>query len=552
MSPTKKRPRNARKPGDDRRLPTTFDPLRYYEPQQRMVGVSTWGVASIVAARRDQMLGHFARPADLVTTLKTDPAIYSAMLNLLAPHRGLPRAVEAPPGANAAVRTEAELLFARESVALSLGTLCDGFELESWHGVAVLSIDWAPRADGTRLDPIVCPWPQEALDTMPDGELVAILDGGERVPVVHGDGKWIVVAEHELRPHTWGALVPLALLFADRQYGVRDRSRSAESHGDDKWIGELPPNMTTDSPQAQKLEDQLLRLYEARRALVVPNETKVNRSEATGQNWQIFKELIESCDRDAARILLGQDGSMTNSGGNYIKAWGLFGVRNDIVEAKLAAMSRAISTGLLRPWSLINFGRWDKLVFRWLIPDADEDTRRESLAKRHDDFLRIWSARKVAGFTVTQQDADELATALGIPAPRIAAAPAPAPALAATASIWARGSRGRFTSLTLGVSEELPPPNWDALPSTLTELLSLGFGLWERGPLDDGGLVLARGEALMLIPAAWYASIPEGLPLVSICGDRAPFQRGVTDDDQRFGFLAWGIIASEPFPPPAP
>ena len=45
-----------------------------------------------------------------------------------------------------------------------------------------------------------------------------------------------------------------------------------------------------------------------------------------------------------------------------------------------------------------------------------------------------------------------------------------------------------------------------------------------------------------LFPGQWYPYIPNGTKIVSICGDEKSFVRGTTDDDIRFGALAYGFI----------
>lgn len=79
-----------------------------------------------------------------------------------------------------------------------------------------------------------------------------------------------------------------------------------------------------------------------------------------------------------------------------------------------------------------------------------------------------------------------------------------------------------------------PPP---ALPSkwhdlramTKAELKALGCGNW------DG--------RLMLFPKEWYDYIPEGFAIESINGDVEKFQKGVSDDDMRYGCLPYGVPA---------
>ena len=53
---------------------------------------------------------------------------------------------------------------------------------------------------------------------------------------------------------------------------------------------------------------------------------------------------------------------------------------------------------------------------------------------------------------------------------------------------------------------------------------------------------------LWLFPAEWYDSIPNGFPIVDINGCIEQFERGKTDDDRRFGLLAYGVVVSVPEP----
>lgn len=61
-------------------------------------------------------------------------------------------------------------------------------------------------------------------------------------------------------------------------------------------------------------------------------------------------------------------------------------------------------------------------------------------------------------------------------------------------------------------------------------LLSLGMRAWDK---ESG---------LLLFPRTWYDLIPDGYEIVTISGGREVFRRGVTDADQRFGMLAFGIV----------
>lgn len=62
------------------------------------------------------------------------------------------------------------------------------------------------------------------------------------------------------------------------------------------------------------------------------------------------------------------------------------------------------------------------------------------------------------------------------------------------------------------------------------ELKALGLQLWDEE------------SRLYLFPSDWYNYIPEGYMITDISGKVEAFQKGVTDDDIRFGALAYGIV----------
>lgn len=51
-----------------------------------------------------------------------------------------------------------------------------------------------------------------------------------------------------------------------------------------------------------------------------------------------------------------------------------------------------------------------------------------------------------------------------------------------------------------------------------------------------------RFKTHWLYPSEWYSSIPDGLEIVSISGEKKKFISGQTDNDIRHGALAYGFI----------
>lgn len=53
--------------------------------------------------------------------------------------------------------------------------------------------------------------------------------------------------------------------------------------------------------------------------------------------------------------------------------------------------------------------------------------------------------------------------------------------------------------------------------------------------------LLDEDEDVLLFPAEWYNIIPNGFIVTGLCGESYPFVKGKSDDDMRFGCLAYGI-----------
>jgi hypothetical protein len=48
-------------------------------------------------------------------------------------------------------------------------------------------------------------------------------------------------------------------------------------------------------------------------------------------------------------------------------------------------------------------------------------------------------------------------------------------------------------------------------------------------------------EDVLLFPEEWYQAIPDGFIVTGLYGEQYPFKKGESDDDIRFGCLAYGI-----------
>lgn len=392
------------------RLRQRFDPYVNYD-------LYAWDLATIRAARDAQCRGDFRTSARLAEAVKTDASIYTALLNRIAPHRGLPRQIIAP---RASLQWEAEATFGPEGPALPPQALADMFERSAMLGVSISQLVWRNRPDGTRCDVRLEPWPMSSVwwDGLAGAYRAHTTSG--IITIQHGDGKWVIAAHHGEEPWQWGAVKALGLVWADRAFAIRDRSQNSEAHGQAKFLGKLPADIPYDSDEGLEFAALVQGLRGARSGGLIPAGSEVQLKESMSQAWQIFREIISGDGTDIAGVLLGQDGTVKNEGGNYIKAAQLFGIRNDIVEADLSVHSSAIHTGMMRPWAAVNLGDADLApTISWPFPDPDEDARRREIAERHEAFNRAVMAYQASGFEVDQPFVDRLAAEYGVEAPRL-------------------------------------------------------------------------------------------------------------------------------------
>lgn len=79
------------------------------------------------------------------------------------------------------------------------------------------------------------------------------------------------------------------------------------------------------------------------------------------------------------------------------------------------------------------------------------------------------------------------------------------------------------------------PEEYAALPEMAPHnLVKIGCQKWDQ----------ENGKIHWLFPREWYAYIPNGTKIVTICGKEKEFISGKTDDDIRFGALSYGFLQS--------
>ena len=391
------------------------------------VGPYVWDLEAIRVARDQQIRGVFDLPVRLAEAMRTDDALFTAYHARIAPQQSIEARLVAAPGPRGALacRKAAVSVFTPRSVLSGLhGTLAN-------HGLAIGQVIREPNEAGTLVDMRLVEWPLEYVRWQPyDRTLVTMTAEGATVPIVHGDGQWIIFRKFMDRPWTQEACVlPAALLWAAHANAVRDWAASSKAHGLSKIVGELPEGVAlmaddgTLSPEAAAFLTLLQDLVSGEGgAGIRPAGGKTDFLSDGSTAWQVFSELVNSREKSAARIYLGTDAILGSVGGAPgVDISTLFGVMTTKLQSDLAALEQGIRTGLLEPWSATNLGTSQhapSLVYQ--LPDPDAEQKAAQRAARRGLLLDAIDRYRAAGLEISQTVIDALATDLGVTdAPRL-------------------------------------------------------------------------------------------------------------------------------------
>jgi hypothetical protein len=425
-------------------------------PRDGRSTIHAWSLSQIFEARNAQMRGDFLLAARLAESMRTDDALAVAYENRLAPQRCIP--VEMRPAKNArgaAIAKEAEALFGQDGIGIHPDTTSDIEGCLVNHGVAFGTCVATPREDGSRIDFELKYWPIEyvkwdqfyrvfktrvdfteiSAGDMPNDPSLGPLSAYE-VPIIHGDGRWVIFKKHEIDPFKQeAAIIPASIVWARHAFAARDWAKSSVAHGSAKVLGTMPEGVALQNADGVQTREasamiELLRSIASSDSPVglKPFGSVVDFMTNNSTAWQVFSELVSNAEKAAARIYLGTDGTLgTQGGAPGVDIESLFGVAATKVEGDLRCIERGILTGVIEPWCALNFGDSSLAPKRcYKIADDDENADRAELAKRNAAFWADLKGSRDAGIAITQEYVDGLAGDYGVRAPKLPVAPAPA------------------------------------------------------------------------------------------------------------------------------
>lgn len=388
-------------------------------------GIFSWSLEMIRAARDEQMSGVFKNAVALARAMRTDDALFTAYHNRIAPQNAVEALLVAAPGARgdrAKAKAQTSCIVSKNVLAGIHGTLAN-------HGIAIGYIKQDTNDEGTRVDFQLTEWPLEFVRWDPARECLVTRakDAPSEVPIVHGDGRWVVFRKFEQDPWTHEACVlPAALLWAAHANGIKDWASASTSHGQAKIVGELPAGVSLQktpgelTPEAAALLTLIQDLVSGEAGGGIrPAGSKTDFLSNGSTAWQVFSELILDRKKAAAYIYLGTDATLGAQGGAPgVDISALFGVATTKLQGDFKAIQDALRTGFYEPWCAINEGdsRYaPTLVYQ--LPDTDAEQTIEQEHTRREKFFAALKMYADAGMVVDQALVTALAAKYKIDAP---------------------------------------------------------------------------------------------------------------------------------------
>ncbi len=407
--------------------------------QTRRQPDTLWTLEKIRQARDAQMRGDFALPVRLAEAMRTDDALYTAYLNRISPQIAVATKLVAAPGA----RGESACRRAAASCFTSVKTLIGIAGTMVNHGIAIGQLIRETDDDGTRVDLKLTEWPLEFVKWNHSTEVLetTVKNGGARVPIVHGDGEWIIFSKADILPWTQeAALLPASMIWGAHAYALADWAGASKSHGLAKIAGELPSGVALQKKLADGsivLSDEAAAFLQMiqdvvsgeAQAAIRPAGSKLDVLANNSTMWQVFSELILDRKKAAAFVYQGTDASLGAAGGAPgVDIATLFAVTSTKLQGDFKAIEQALNVGLYQVSTAINCGdsRYAPSL-EYLIPDPDAAQKSEQNANAMARLLATITSMRGLALVVDQATINQLAQSFGVEnPPKLAEIPPPA------------------------------------------------------------------------------------------------------------------------------
>jgi len=421
----------------DPKPPVEGPPTPVDSARASMYAGRRWDLPSVRRARDLLDAGHFCEAARLRSYLRTDPRMMNAEEQLTQTMLGFEREIEGGPSRHGnspmeSMRREAKYFFgchgvtARQEILQEIVEDLRGFSYKPcWFHLV-------PSADGTRWDPVLTPWPLEAveLDTQTGAgrRYLAIIEGGVKIPI---DGEnWIEFRATYRSPHQRGAVRAVCDPWVTRQYAIQDWAVRSGSVAEAKRIGELPEGVSVSSPEGKQFANDLAGLTRARSGMVHRRGGKVTQLDADANGHKVFLDLEKLTSSDYSIAYNGQDGtSSLGDKGTYGARQVLYGVAYDVIRGLSGGLASGVNEAIRR-WAFYNFGRVEHPVLEIEVPDLEAEQARALAVDRRPKLieeLKTLSSRGELTPDLVMKIADDYGVSVSEEWAKLWTLPAPAP-----------------------------------------------------------------------------------------------------------------------------
>ena len=202
--------------------------------------------------------------------------------------------------------------------------------------------------------------------------------------------KYIIHAPRQFSgPITGSGLVrPLSVMYSVKTLGVSAWAGYTEIFGFPWRIGKYAKGAT---PEDIEVLAEAVQSIGQQGAAVLSEETNIDIKTATGSSTAVHKQLVEWCDAQTSKAIVGQTLTADTGGGSYAQGKVHEGVRRTLLASDAIELAATIQRDLIAPYVLINWGEAVACPRLRCIVDEPEDRKSfvDTLAPLIDRGLRV-------------------------------------------------------------------------------------------------------------------------------------------------------------------
>lgn len=248
-----------------------------------------------------------------------------------------------------------------------------------------------------------------------DGAHWHVLTQEGRIPIVAGDGEWILFTPYgENRPWAEGSWRATAFPWMIKRYALEDRANYSEVLGSPIVVGTTGKGST--EKQRRLWLSQLVALGKSGK-IVIPDGWKLELLEATGKAFELYSETQQWADAAMTVVLAGQlvttEGTSGFSSGNIFDA-----IKQDFVRFDAERLASCLHKQSLEQWAMINFGSSADAPWpQWQTkkpPNQDEQAK--GLSSLGDAVAKLTASLAPYGYV---PDVEKILSDYGVPAKKV-------------------------------------------------------------------------------------------------------------------------------------